>query len=65
FASADQKEDAPFVLVRSGFCNEKHCVDFRNKDGISYGNESDHRERLFHGRAVARARPGAVAGGNE
>ena len=24
----DRREDVPFVLVRSGFCCAKHCVDF-------------------------------------
>lgn len=39
YLDADQREDAPFVLVRSGFCNEKHCVDYETKpisrDGLS------------------------------
>ena len=36
YLSADQREDARFVLVRSGFCNEKHCVDF----AVQFGDNS-------------------------
>lgn len=41
YLDADQRDDAPFVLVRSGFCNAKHCVDYetkpisRDEDGLS------------------------------